>query len=80
MSKTVCLVSPPTWDSRVRRVLAQVDFFAFNALSGLLGDILVTCSEGPRGNVPSFGSFSGLSLFPCPSSQLQWNYLVPPER
>ena len=43
-----------------------------SALSALLGDILVTHSEGPRGNGPSFGSFSGLSLslslpiFPIP--------------
>lgn len=33
-----------------------------SALSALLGDMLVTHSEGPRGHVPSFGSFSGLSL------------------
>ena len=42
MSKTVYLVSLATWDSRGLRVLAQVGFFVFNALSGLLGDILVT--------------------------------------
>lgn len=35
MSKTVYLVSLATWDSRGLRVLAQVGFFVFNALSGL---------------------------------------------
>ena len=64
MSKTVCLVSPPTWDSRVLCVSAQVGFFTFSALSGLLGDILVTCSEGPRGNIPKILVFrrSGILL------------------